>query len=159
MSLTDYSGAVINEGDKVVFATRKWQGGAQMRIGIVTKIHDSGRVSIQPTHDMRGNKFTRTIYINQRTGKLVNPFDHIKENGHTVHVDTGEELTSLNYQHNIWPQDTLVRSWASSIPNPDFVPENKRKRIPLQFHDYIMEVKLDGGSIVTPQHSQNIVKL
>lgn len=155
MTLTDYAGNLIEVGDKVLYVTCSYRC-ARMRVGIVRAFHNDDRVSIQPIMDMHGDKITRTIYIDQRTGKIVSPYDHIKESSYYTHADTGEKLQDgywLTHKREPYIPGRLP------TPNPDYVPTDKRKLAPTVYQDYLLKIELEGGNIGVVNKSWNIVKV
>lgn len=141
--MKDFYGNELTPGDRVIFATKSMFGE-----GIYLREHKSGTVTVRPVKGKDGRKLTRKKYYHAVEGRFIDPYLHIKEKAHYIHIDTGEKLThSQLFQYNYSPPGSRTSfSWREE--NPDFVSHDKRKYIPDEYEDYVRELELDGGYTV-----------
>ncbi len=149
--MKDFYGKELEEGDKILFATGSGSSGARIREGIFLKGHASGYVTVRPTLSLSG-KITRKMYLDERTGKWADPWNHVEAESHYAHKDTGARITPDQYSKH------KDGGWSSEL-NPDYVPDSMRKHVPAVYKSYLREIELPGGWAVVLQDTRNIVKL
>lgn len=141
--MKDFNDIDLAEGDNVIYATSTGAS-ARLRKGVVTKIHPNGLLSIRPLSGSNGQKYTRTVYLNTRTGQLVDPSFHVKKESHWVFKDTGREVL----QENLY-----------NYGDVGYVPREDRKWVSSTFQDYLMEITIPGGYVSVIQGGSAVVKL
>lgn len=151
---TDFYGKELNYGDKIVFAGPR----STMREGMYIRTGPKGHhvVRITSYGGENAKPVTRTLYLDNRTGKLVSRYNHIKVSSHWVHADTGEKLT--NEQMTEWNYNG-ERYWANRVPNPEFVSPSKRKFVHETYEDYLIEIEVPGSHCIVLTDSKGIIKL
>lgn len=143
--MQDFNGVELAENDTVIYATLHGSGSTRMRKGTVTKVHPNGLISIRPTHGPNGQEYTRTITIDTRTGRVVDPFKHLEHDSHYINKDTGERIPD-----NI----AYLGSW-----HKDHIPSNKKEWVQMKFKDYLQEVIIPGGTVSVIHNGGRVIKI
>jgi hypothetical protein len=138
MTRTDWLGREYRVGDLILYAATSSRS-VQMILGRVVEMRDNGNVKVQPLRSSRWKQhYGRQRWIDNRTGKGIDPYCHVKSGGYQVWVDTGERISD----EERW--ERLNRS-------------RETRYVPTVFEDYVEKVD-EGVKPVTLQITENIVR-
>lgn len=141
--MKDVLGQELKEGDEIVFIAYK-----SLKKGIYLREHKNGSLTVRPTGE------NRTIYIDTRSGKIVDPRFHVKIKAHSLHKETGAPITK--------EQDSAT-TYFGGFPgyknNPDYAPYDMRMPKTDEYHDYLMKVEIPGGYARVVSSGNKVMKI
>jgi hypothetical protein len=146
--MKDFYGKELSYGDQIVFTS----GSGWLREGVFIRTGPKGFPVVRATRYASSDKpITRTVYLDNRTGRLVRRYGHIKKEGHWVHAVTGEALTGLYHREYM--------DFFRKEKNEAYVSPAQRKWVDVVYQDYLIPVELPGSKAIVLHSSGQIIKL
>lgn len=148
--MKDWLGNEYDVGDLVLYAAMSGRS-VTMVLARVLAFNESGSVSLCPVKSSRWKQhYGRSYYIDNRTGKRIDPYrsdKHVEVEAHYVHKNDPTQTLSLEEYHNrVW------RDWARLGDD-----HRNYEYVSTKFKDYV-EYKTEPTQKVTIHITENIVK-
>lgn len=160
---TDWLGNTYDVGDLVLYAAMSGRS-VTMVLAEVVKFNDTGSVTLKPVKSARWKQhYGRGFYIDNRTGKRINPYrsdKYVKTPVRYQFKEDPELIITQEQYHELYDKyyKNYREGWGWTSKNaPALENPSNYKYLPQEFHDWV-ESKSEETQKVTIHVTENIVK-